>query len=37
MYETEKGYTNHDTHISIAFNFAFILFLLYFYFSFAGP
>ena len=37
MYETKKGYTNHDTHISIAFNFAFILFLLYFYFSFAGP
>ena len=22
MYETKKGYTNHDTHISIAFNFA---------------
>lgn len=37
MYETKKGYTNHDIHISIAFNFALILLLFYFYFTFAEP
>lgn len=37
MYETEKGYTNDNTHISIAFNFSLILLLLYYYFPFAEP
>ena len=31
MYETKKGYTNDDTHISIAFKFTFILLLFCFY------